>query len=261
MVDDQNDIIPSLVVADVGNQAVKIAKADPAGVSDVHAFSLSDLSDLPATLMRLLDELTAPRYIVAASVNPAGLRGLTDAAETLGENVLTVGEDLPLPIEADLPEPQAIGPDRLCAAAAAWDRLQQPCVVADFGTAITIDCVNDKETFLGGAILPGLAISSAGLSDGTAGLPHVELRDPDWVYGKTTEQAIIGGIVFGARGAMRELVEAYATDLGAWPLVIATGGNARLICGDIRQIGIVQAIVDDLTLRGVAIAYYRTLMK
>ena len=77
--------------------------------------------------------------------------------------------------------------------------------------------------------------------------------------GRNTEQAIRNGIIQGARGAMRQLAEAYAMHLGAFPLVIATGGDARLICGHVGQSDLVQAIVDDLTLRGVAMAYYNHL--
>jgi len=151
--------------------------------------------------------------------------------------------------------------DRLCAAVAAFDRLGVPCVVADFGTAITIDCVNAEGVFLGGAILPGLGLSAESLSAGTAQLPRVKLSEPNWVYGKDTEQAIIGGVVYGARGALRGLVEAYATDLGRWPVVILTGGDARWVCQSPSQSDLVQAIVPDLVLRGVAIAYYKTLLK
>ena len=58
---------------------------------------------------------------------------------------------------------------------------------------------------------------------------------------------------------MRHFIEAYATEMGNWPLVILTGGDARLICGDIDDSDLVQAIVDDLVLRGVAISYYNSI--
>jgi len=49
--------------------------------------------------------------------------------------------------------------------------------------------------------------------------------------------------------------------MGSWPLVILTGGDARLICRDVNESDMAQAIVDDLVLRGVAIAYYKLLLK
>jgi len=130
-------------------------------------------------------------------------------------------------------------------------RLETACVVADFGTAITIDCVNDEGVFLGGAILPGLSMGAAALAAGTERLPEVAPAAPDWVFGRDTREAIVGGLVYGARGALRELAEAYATALGRWPPVIATGGDAELVC---KGSEIVQAIVPDLCLMGVALA-------
>ena len=80
-----------------------------------------------------------------------------------------------------------------------------------------------------------------------------------FVLGK--QAAIVGGLVRGARGALRELVEAYATELGHWPIVIATGGDAELVCGKASESELVQAVVPELSLRGVAMAYYRSLLK
>ena len=83
--------------------------------------------------------------------------------EALDEPVTVIGRDIPLPMETLLAEPDRIGADRLCTAAAAFQRIQQPCVVADFGTAVTIDCVNDQGLFLGGAILPGMKMQASAL--------------------------------------------------------------------------------------------------
>jgi len=254
--------IPSVLACDVGNTSIHLAGVRGAEVSPVRDFRIGELAGLGTALVELWKPLPAPRKLVAGSVNPAALKALEAAAqEALRETVLVIGRDLPLPIETDLPDPAGIGVDRLCAAVAAFDRLGVACVVADFGTAITIDCVNDEGVFVGGAILPGLAMGAEGLRAGTAQLPRVELVEPDWVFGKDTRQAIVAGLVFGARGALRELVESYATALGRWPVVIITGGDAKLICPDPSESVLVQANVSDLVLRGVAIAYYRTLVR
>lgn len=254
--------IPSVLAVDVGNSAIHFAHVQGDAVTPVQTRRIGDLAGLGAALMELWKQVPAPRKIVAASVNPTGLKALeAAAAENLSDAVLVIGRDLPLPIDTKLEHPEQVGVDRLCAAAAAFDRLGVACVVGDFGTAITIDCVSDEGVFLGGAILPGLGLGAASLKSGTAQLPQVELVQPDWVYGQDTRQAIVGGLVFGARGALRELVESYATQLGSWPLVILTGGDAELICPDPNESGLVQAIVPDLVIRGVAAAYYRTLVK
>ena len=254
--------IPNVLACDVGNSAVHLAHVKGDEVSAQRVVRVGRLGRLNAELAEIWKHIPEPKKLVAASVNPAALKALeAAAAESLGQDVLVVGRDLPLPIQTDLPHPGAVGVDRLCCAVAAYDRLGTACVVADFGTAITIDCVDDAGVFLGGAILPGLDLSADSLHEHTAQLPRVDLHCPDWVFGKDTAQAIVGGIVGGARGALRELVEAYATELGHWPVVIVTGGDAALICPHPGENGLVQAVVSDLAVRGVALAFYNSLLK
>jgi type III pantothenate kinase len=254
--------IPSILACDVGNSGISFTHVKGDEVAPVARFRMGDLSGLGSALAELWEGIPPPRKLVASSVNPSGLKALEAAAEqALHEPVLVVGRDLPLPMETELPHPASCGTDRLCAAAAAFDRLGVACIVADFGTAITVDCVNDEGVFLGGAILPGLRTGARSLEDRTAQLPNVEIRRVDWVFGRDTEQAIVGGLIHGARGALRELVESYASELGHWPIVICTGGDAVLVCDDVGHSDLVQAIVPDLALRGIAIAYYRTLLE
>ncbi len=254
--------VPTVLACDVGNTSIHLTAICGETVSEVRNFRIGELSDLGDTLQAMWNDMPNPRKLVACSVNPSGLKALEAAAEeSIHQPVLVVGRELPLPIDTDLPNPAGVGADRLCAAVAAFDRLGVACVVADFGTAITIDCVNENGVFVGGAILPGLSMSADSLQQRTAQLPRVELAMPNWTFGKDTQQAIVGGLVIGARGALRELVEAYATALGHWPLVIITGGDAKLICPDPNESELVQAIVPDLVLRGAALAYYRSLLK
>jgi len=253
--------IPNVLACDVGNCAVHFAHVCGEEVTEMQVVPVGRLGGLGAALAELWDTIPEPRRVVAASVNPSALKALEAAAgECIGQPVLVVGRDLPLPMPTDLPDPRAIGADRLCAAVAAYDRLGTACVVADFGTAITVDCVSAEGVFLGGAILPGLCMSADGLHDKTAQLPRVQMQAANWVFGKDTSQAIIGGILAAARGALRELAEAYATELGQWPTVIVTGGDAELVCERTGSGEIVQAIVPDLTIRGAALAYYNSLL-
>ncbi|MCJ7544310.1 MAG: type III pantothenate kinase [Phycisphaerae bacterium] len=254
--------IPGVLACDVGNHAIHLACVKGDEVTPMRTVRVGELSGLGPALAALWREIPPPRKLVACSVNPAALKALeAAAAEATGEGVLVVGRDLPSPIDTSLHNPSATGTDRLCAAAAAFDRLGVACVVADIGTAITIDYVNDEGIFQGGAILPGLDMSARSLQEGTAQLPRVELAAPAAACGKDTRQAILSGLVYGARGALRELAEAYATELGHWPVVILTGGDAALVAGDVNSSSLVQSIVPDLVLRGVAAAYYRTLLK
>jgi type III pantothenate kinase len=253
--------IPNVLACDVGNCAVHFAHVCGDDVGDVQVMPVGSLAGLGQALAEMWNDIPEPRQLVACSVNPTALKALEAAADaSLGQAVLVVGRDLPLPMPTDVADPKAVGTDRLCAAVAAFDRLGTACVVADFGTAITVDCVSGEGVFLGGAILPGLSMSVTALHDKTAQLPQVELRQADWVFGKDTSQAIVGGVLAAAAGALRELVEAYATELGQWPTVIVTGGDAELIRGRTIEGEIIQAVVPDLTIRGAALAYYNSLL-
>jgi type III pantothenate kinase len=144
--------------------------------------------------------------------------------------------------------------DRVCSAAAAYERTGSACAVASFGSAITIDCVSDDGRFLGGAILPGLDLSFQALHIGTAVLPRVLPAAPTSPFGKNTHDAIVNGVAYGAVGALREIVERFATELGHWPPLVLTGGNAPLIAS---LADFVDAVVPDLCLIGIALAYRR----
>jgi type III pantothenate kinase len=255
------DALPSILACDVGNSAVHFARVDGETVGDLHVHRLGDLSGLGSELYTLWSQMPEPRRLVASAVSPSALRALEAAVqETLGIETLVVGRDVPLPMPTELDAPQQTGADRLCAAVAAFDRLGVACVVADFGSAITIDYVDQRGVFVGGAILPGLRMGAQSLNEKTALLPEVEIAQPASTIGRNTRDAMLSGLIHGARGALRQLVEAYATEAGHWPLVIATGGDAALVCGEIGESDLVQAIVPDLAVRGVAIAYYKTLL-
>jgi type III pantothenate kinase len=242
----------SILACDVGNTRIALGRVLEEEVCASRRVPGNDAGAVASAMAELLAECPAPCALAACSANAAHLAVLEQAAGSLGRKVLLVGRELDLPIATDLPEPGRIGADRLCAAAMAYHRVRQACVVADFGTAITIDCVSQEGAFLGGAILPGLGMGAEALARGTAVLPKVALAKPDWVFGKDTRQAIVGGLVFGARGALRQLTEQYATHLGHWPLLILTGGDAELIGGGNE---LVHAIVPELVLMGVALAY------
>lgn len=253
------DEIPSVLACDVGNSAIHFAHVKGEEVSQLHTVSIDETAGLGKALAELWGRMPSPKHLAAVSVNPAGLKTLEAATKATGQRTLVVGRDIPLPIETKLSHPQAVGTDRLCAAVAAFNRLGAACVVADFGTAITIDCVDDEGVFLGGSILPGLGLAAKSLQAGTAQLPLVEMAPMNRPFGTDTNEAILSGLLAAARGALRQLVEAYATELGHWPLVIVTGADAELVCGDTGRSELVQAIVPDLVIRGVARAYYKTL--
>jgi type III pantothenate kinase len=191
--------------------------------------------------------------IVASSVKPAWTEMIRDIVrKTLGENVLLINKDVPFPIELSLTEPESVGTDRVLAASAAYAVVEQAVVVADFGTAVTIDLVDDRGVFCGGVILPGFEMSANALHNHTAQLPKVTVTKPKWPFGKNTVDAINAGLYYSAISSLQEIVRRYAETLGAWPQTIITGSGAKLIKDDCE---FVDNYVPDLVIKGIALAY------
>jgi type III pantothenate kinase len=191
--------------------------------------------------------------IAAAGVNPPLIEPLEHVVEkATSQHVEWVGRDIDLPIKVLTEQPEQTGVDRVLNIAAAHEQLGKACVVVDAGTAITINCCNDAGDFLGGAIAPGASMQLDALHDKTAKLPRADLAAPAGTYGTSTVGAIQQGVYHGIRGMVKELVENYATDLGTWPDVIATGGDAETLFKDWE---LIHAIAPDLTLYGIALAY------
>lgn len=247
----------SLVIFEIGNSHVAVGSWAKGGIRTHERFPrdrLDGAMDYAAELWAALPEGLL-RAAVAGSVVPRILDDLRPkVSQRLSTPLLAVGEDLRRPMNLAIEEPQSVGIDRLCCAAAAYDHTRQACVAASFGTAITIDCVNDEGVFLGGAILPGLDMQARGLHESTALLPQVKVQPTGAVYGANTEQAIRNGVIYGAVGALREITERYASDLGRWPQLVVTGGNAEFIK---EHCNFIDSVVPDLCVQGIALAYRR----
>jgi len=176
----------------------------------------------------------------------------------LGKNLFVVRVDnLREMIKVDLDNPAEVGADRLVNSIAAWHRYQSRLVVIDFGTAITFDCVGEGCTYLGGAILPGIAISLEALANRTARLPHIDISAaPTGVIGKSTVQAMKSGILHGYGAMVDGLVTGIRQEMGIGQdepfKVIATGGMARLLAPFSASIEVVDPL---LTVSGLALIH------
>jgi len=193
-----------------------------------------------------------------------------------------------LPIGINYPQPEQIGADRLANAVGAFAQYGSPCIVLDFGTAVTFDVIAATDdyqrsqpsaddpkgvqaqsddpkgvqarlddpkgvhaaSYQGGVIAPGLASMTEGLANRTALLPHITLQEPNYVIGKSTEQAMMVGAIYGYRGLVREILNNLSKEFSSKPLVIATGGDAPLITRGLSEI---DHLVPDLTLDGLRI--------
>jgi type III pantothenate kinase len=246
----------TLVVIGVGNSRVSMATYREGVRHAARHLPNEPFEAILDELDRRWQELPAAtsRAVVVCSVCPPLLDKLRSGAAARSISpLLVLGEDIEPPIDADLPEPERIGMDRLCVAAAAYAGFKSACAVADFGTALTVDLVGDDGVFLGGTIAPGMALCARALHEHTALLPLVSMEAPgNEILGKDTTSAIRNGIHAMMIGALREITERYATDIGKWPPLVIAGGDAETIG---RHCDFVDRVVPDLCLDGVVLAY------
>ena len=212
----------------------------------------------PAALWRTLREGAGGRRLVdgacIASVVPgmdrtfrAAVRSAFDV-EVFSATPETIG----MPIKGY--DREQIGADRLLAAAAAYERYGRALIVIDAGTAITIDYVTKQGEFAGGAIALGMEASARTLSDIAAQLPYVKPSPARRAIAKGTEEAIAAGLYFGCAGLVENIVKRIAKEARSRPLVVATGGDAKLIG---RACPSVKHVYPHLVLEGLRITWER----
>ncbi|MCF7955639.1 MAG: type III pantothenate kinase [Phycisphaerae bacterium] len=195
--------------------------------------------------------------IVVSSVKPEWCDMVKEiCADELDEKIKVIGIDIALPIEMGVDNKYEVGTDRVVAAAAAFAVVEDAVTVADFGSAVTIDLVDEQGVFLGGVIAPGFGIAAEALRANTAQLPEVKVKQPKDPIGANTLDAINAGLYYSAVGLLKTVCENYAVQIDKWPQTIVTGGNAEIIKPDCE---FVDSWVPNLVVKGILLAYKKHL--
>jgi type III pantothenate kinase len=148
--------------------------------------------------------------------------------------------------------PREVGADRVVNAVAAYHKYGAPLIIVDFGTATTFCVVNKAGEYLGGAIAPGIRISTDALVSRASKLPRVELAIPKSLIGKNTVMSMQVGIMYGFVGQVEGIVNRMKKEIDGDVKVIATGGLAFLIASETDSIDLIDEF---LTLDGLRLLY------
>lgn len=232
---------------DLGNSALK---AGIVGADDVVARPLRlpyDTPDVPQRLAAWLMTLPTVDAVVLGSVVPARTEGVLETVqEALGRNATVVHPGSRWPFTIGYASPESVGVDRLAAVCGALDDASsEPLVVVDAGTAVTIEAVTARRTYLGGAIGPGPQLSAAALGRGTAQLPAIDVgRKMPEAIGRSTHDALrsgtLGLFVHGVGGLVEATCAALNPSDPASVKVVTTGGWAPLLAAQHPRLADVQ---------------------
>lgn len=253
---------PLLLVVDAGNTETVVGLFS--GETLLGSWRIASERSRTADECRLLVGLMAQEAGVAVSriagasigsvVPPitAAFREVAEARLGIPTVVLTGETDSGVHIRVD--HPREVGADRIANAVATYRLYGGPAVVVDLGTATTFDVVSARGEYLGGAIAPGILTSSEDLFRRAARLPTVDLTFPERVIGRSTQESLRSGILFGAVGQIDGILDRIREEWRREFRVLATGGLASLVAARSARI---ERVVPDLTLQGLRLVFER----
>lgn len=251
-----------LLVIDVGNTNIVLGIFKGKELMDHWRVSTNRLqtTDEYGVLIRNLfylngvnsDEIDA---IIISSVVPPVMPTLERMCQRyFGLTPLVIGPGVKTGMDIKYDNPREVGADRIVNAVAAYEKFGGPVIIIDFGTATTFCAVDKKGTYLGGAICPGIGISTDALVQRTAKLPRIEVVRTDKVICRNTVESMQAGVFYGFVGQVDGIVARMRKELGCKAKVVATGGLAVIVAPATDAIDVVEPM---LTLEGLRIIYDR----
>ena len=221
----------------------RLRTTDEYGVLIRHLFYLNGVNS---------EEIDA---IIISSVVPPVMPTLERMCQRyFGLTPLVIGPGVKTGMDIKYDNPREVGADRIVNAVAAYEKFGGPVIIIDFGTATTFCAVDKKGTYLGGAICPGIGISTDALVQRTAKLPRIEVVQAEKVICRNTVESMQAGVFYGFVGQVDGIVSRMRKDLGCKAKVVATGGLAVIVAPATDAIDVVEPM---LTLEGLKIIYDR----
>lgn len=239
-----------LLTVDVGNSETVLGRFRGAELDGFWRLTTgrATADELRVTAELLLREGASGWGAIVCSVVPMLTRPWIEALRAITGRVPVELDHANAGIPVRVAEPASVGPDRLANAYAARRLHGAPAIVVDLGTATTLDCISRSGAYVGGAIAPGVITGSEELFRRAARLSRVDLRRPQRALGRTTEECLRVGVLWGNAGLVDALVRRVRAELGGRPKVIATGGLAPILAPECETVDLVD---EGLTLKGL----------
>jgi len=251
-----------ILAIDIGNTNIVIGKYDGESliyvarmVTDPHKSESEYAVSIKSILS--LDKNNSDKIdgAIISSVVPPLTQNIQKAINMLyNVEALIVGPGVKTGINLQVDNPSQVGADLICACVGAFNKYDSPSLIIDMGTATKIMVVDEKGTFMGVSIAPGVEISLKALSGGTAQLPQISLDAPSRVIAKNTVECMKSGVVFGNASMLDGMIERIEAETGMTTTHIATGGYSRAIVPHCKN---KITIEDNLVLDGLCTLYYK----
>lgn len=216
---------------DIGNTLAKMAVIEAGQVVDTFKFEGAGEAEVASVLE------SYPDVEAAVLVSPRDdVREIESFLKTHLKRYMRFDHTVAVPLKNCYRTPDTLGCDRLAAAVGANALYPATNVmIADFGTAITVDMVSAAGEFLGGNISPGAMTRFRALHDYTCSLPLRTLRQEETeLLGRDTfsaiESGVINGIVYEIEGYIGRLSAQYP-DLR----IIFTGGDGNFFAKRVKN--------------------------
>lgn len=240
----------NIVIGGIENDQIKFEAriaTDRIKTSDQYGVEIKNILNLFEVFPQQVEDC-----IISSVVPPVFNAVRTGVIKLTGLTPMVVGPGIKTGLNIQMDNPASVGSDLIVAAVAALQEYQAPLMLIDMGTATTITVVDKDNTYIGGAIIPGVRVSAEALSSRAAQLPGIQLDRPKRTIGKNTVECMRSGIMFGAAAMLDGMIERMEAELGKQTTVVATGGIAQFVAPlckrEIR-------LEKDLLLKGLNIIY------
>lgn len=228
------------LLVDIGNTRVKWARAVAAQLTAHGVFDRAQQPDWAGQLA--LDGVV--RIVVASVADTGALTALTARAAAVGVRLQVAVTTARMgDVINAYARPERLGVDRWMACLAGYARGPGAVLVADAGTAITLDWVAADGRHGGGLIAPGVISMRAALRASTQLRPADAPAHSHWLA-SDTDAAIATGTLRSATALLDNAVRELAPDR-----LLLTGGEAALLAEHLAHDW---QIVPQLVLEGLA---------